>query len=596
MSRRRFLGGVAAGVGTAAMAASGVVHASTPPPNVVANSSGGYDVTPTNSAADISNVQWAFHNVHTDGTILLKAENGGQPTPFNFDGPPGPLLGVINDSPNLSENANVTITGEVFNGHKTTIKDGFNCFNIGYRGWGPPIDFTFFPPPHKSDFFKLNVVISDIVFDNFEENAILVLKCDNLTIEGCEFFGGKPAADPSIPHPVGFPISIGPPLDPYLPPFLYYDTPEDIDGLVLIQNNYIDGNFDVKQESDPNYVQIGNLYYFGSNFGAFISYMAGRVEILSNVIENCDVPIELITVAGPNIIQDNQLETAKKGRRLEGLNVWDCSDTTISHNTITTHAFNIWEWDESQEPATMRGTGIDIGYAFGLINPNYPVNNLVQSNTIVLNPDEITGTGLIPFAGMIVNADDSIFKSNNISGVCESAFYLGDIDLPFYYFISTSSGNSFLGNYTSGATASVAQVYIGSSAHGNYFIPLENDPGKDPNDPRWDATHDPPFDPDEGINPDPILGPLPNSFGELTHPPKQNSARIIIEGYDNHFEENHYVGDVKPWEEGHGIWLMKPFSYGNTVCGSFIENPKPGRTILHYWKDQSEQNNISEVC
>lgn len=440
---------------------------------------------------DQEHIQWAFDNIADNGdgaVVLLKAVDlGGNHKEFIFPTVTslvfpwnsGPTLGFRGfpvtgadfwfpaspeqlppDFPEpprlykvgkLNNGDTITVTGEVVNGNKTTIKNGYNAINVGWRGWGPEFDIQddpntpwddSTPPPNSFNFAKLNVTIKNIKFDPANWTAIHVVRANDITIEYCDIFGGSPFDDPFGPgHPLSWAIVTGMVTGP---PGSY--DPNTVTGKVTIRNNYINGRYDVKQPPcDGGYVQMGfdgNCYY-----GIFGGFMIGvshptEVSVSDNKIFNCDYGLVTIQVDAPCFIQRNEVITAKKGLALTGMFLYDLKDSLVEDNLITAYAFGS-DWLGSYDIA---GQGIDIGLQFFSYDENH--NNEVLNNTIILNKSPY-GNDITPFAGIYVESNDNRFIANRISGVCRSAFYIGH-EVFGSGWLNESSGNFFLGNNLTG--------------------------------------------------------------------------------------------------------------------------------------------------
>jgi hypothetical protein len=163
----RGAGAVAAGLGAAAMAGSGVVSAGNP--HVVPEITGGgnnFNVFPTgDSATDLSNVQWAVNNVREGGVVRLHAQNNitGVPTAFDFGFSGG-----------VTVTRSVTITG--VGNLDTKIEGGSYSFRIEASG----SDVTF-----QNLWFDKNV-LSGMRFHQFAHGLVENCKFTDTIMTGSQ--------------------------------------------------------------------------------------------------------------------------------------------------------------------------------------------------------------------------------------------------------------------------------------------------------------------------------------------------------------------------------------------------------------------------
>jgi hypothetical protein len=180
MSRRRFLGSAAAGVG-AAMVGTGVVHADRgDSDHIDVVSPSHIEVYPlpsqsTKPPIDIKNVQWAVDNIQPvsneiPGTVVLKKNDiNGNPNTFNF-GSDGSIK-ITRDGP-------VKIIGE--GNRETTIEGGFGTFEVHHPA---------------------EVTIQNINFSNATMAAVVVRSCVAAKIEDNTIVMGFPGLIGTFPLP-----------------------------------------------------------------------------------------------------------------------------------------------------------------------------------------------------------------------------------------------------------------------------------------------------------------------------------------------------------------------------------------------------------
>ena len=321
---------------------------------------------------------------------------------------------------------------------------------------------------------------------------------------------------------------------------------------------------EIKNISFKNYLRFLNA--FQNKVGISIQYTNGAT------IENCKLEIADF----PPFLPASIPGVGAFGIVFNHTNPWNPGTSIPVHSTC--EPINILH---NHFIGTNTAAGITVVYFFPNNCPVYTVSgNTIELDNSAFPPGN--DYGAINFYGNVKNA---ICNDNTILGSAEVGLSLLRIVLPSGP--AYPENCSFSGNIASDFYAKSNQVFIGPYSYHNIFIGNKFGIAGQSQVLCYGNGNYFGYDPDtQTAN--------PNIFGPLSSPPKANSARITVDGYDNTFFKDIYIGDAQPWEEGHGVWLMGPHTSGNNViCPDVQFELKHGfGTLKDYWKDQSGYNKI----
>jgi hypothetical protein len=226
MTRRRFLGTAAAGVGAAAMGA-GVVHADRGDSDHISFNDDKTEIyvrplpaqpPSTKAPIDVKNVQWAVDNITPGGTVYLMGHDIEEKlNAFNFG---------TDGSVEITKNVN--IVGEVLSRRIAALPYG--SAEIGVEEGTTIIgglDTIYCDS-------NVNLTVKDIRFQDGWDSAIRVIKSTGLTVTGCSIVGREQSVPGAVYNATAaYGIYCGAGYDDWKT-----SNQNDFSGNLIIENNY----------------------------------------------------------------------------------------------------------------------------------------------------------------------------------------------------------------------------------------------------------------------------------------------------------------------------------------------------------------------
>lgn len=477
MSRRRFLGTAAAGVGAAALGASGVVRAGGQGKNpytvrlsgdtVKVYPMGNYPPTSNANAldskgipfSDVNNVRHAIASVPPGGTVILssKEADGITPGEFNFG----------NESVKLTRKGPITIVGE--GDRDTTIIGGYPAFEAPLINAGGNPDAVF--------------TIENINFVNTKFSAVAVYTCaeanivDNAITLGS---GGRFQTYSALPGVFRFAIMINSAdLDPANIGYI---------GDVTIKDNDINCFPEVNDTTD-----VGEWHYYSG--GIMTLGVRNQPIDLAN-----DTPSQ--TLGGTVKIEDNVIDNpGHAGIHIGGTSAVDVEVRGNEINQLPTSYYKFYKYwpphpvtglpwgDEKYRLRAGEGIRVLSAPAFGghclrVELDNNPINSVVTTGIAVRD--------------VIATSDDCILKNNTITMAIDPddqpegsrGIYIGstptDLVTPdrgpvnIYAENNTIKGEAYYGYYVKGGSGGEAHDNLICLYDGNLDFTLWSDPPDPP--------------------------------------------------------------------------------------------------------------------
>lgn len=376
-----------------------------------------------------------------------------------------------------------------------------------------------------------NIMISGIRFDSFAGHAVYISSSrDYAVIDGCVFSNGQHLMQPTaglLVRPIEFENFTRAVVGTPWPGF---SLPVYLNGSLRVSGCKF-FNDDIAAGGYDSSIDF-------MDSGEFVSEIVISGNEVHQRFENHPDPAGAIGVGGGPLRDDGKLYIGTDSTFADRKNVINSSKgiSTGSHAFGNPREQYIW-YNEISET---RFSAIEIGY----IHPeNASRHEVIYANKIINH----RGVDILPFDGATeypsaiwLNGANCGVVGNTISGTGASAF------------IIEGENNHYSGNDSGSFIARDMQLYIGEYSGGNTFSQ--------------------------------------NTFGPLASQPRAESARIRILGSGNIMENDRYVGDARPWEQGHGVWLMGTSSFGNIVKCPDVQFPLKA-PLDHYWRDLSPRQN-----
>jgi hypothetical protein len=381
--------------------------------NVVANSLGGYDVTPVGFPADVTNVQCAIDN-SAGGTVVLKAGTFDFGDKATLEATKPNRIGTVFVTNDVDIKGEKDASGNLL----TTVKNGYRSFSIGlqprdwhYHYWYDELVFA----NYLTGVVPVQTTIKDIMFDSYLYSGVFITGSIGFELSGCEF---RNAVNVSGSGGISKSIVVGP-----LQSRRKVEK-ENISGTVLIDNNNIYGTPDQTLGFDAFFIDadflVKNNIFKGGNFGMRFFSVHGNVEIANNDLETKE-PIAVNEYGyrgeGDPSVMTTYIHDNKVKGTFNNIDLTRTTNAVVQNNDLTV--------SNCQYGIGMRGGS----------------NAYVANNKISGTIDPVDGLGAVAtktYRGQ--GASNSTFVGNNLD--------IENLDASVTFYLNEDTQNNVVRGYT----------------------------------------------------------------------------------------------------------------------------------------------------